>query len=190
MKNLEVKQLSVEIPTDTIIDKVFAGFKKITPALVAVSLASGAVLFLPARVLNVLGLNELPKPARTTIGILFLLSTILIVTIFLSSIWQKATRKMRSIKLLKELRKRYIALAPEQKKIVLELLKDEEKVIFLDEASGNTQYLLENNFIYRPWQAFSPEHDNTIFMKYIPHPWLIDLYNKEPKLFNANRKNV
>ena len=183
---MEAKQLSVEISTDTIIDKVFAGFKKITPALVAVSLASGAILFLPANVLNVLGLNGLPKNARITIGILFLLSTILIVTIFLS----KATRKMRSIKLLKDLRKRYIALAPEQKKIVLELLKDEEKVIYLDEASGNTQYLLNNNFIYCPRQVFSPEPDNTIFMKYIPHLWLIDLYNKEPKLFNANGKNV
>ena len=75
--------MSVEISTDTIIDKVFAGFKKITPALVAVSLASGAILFLPANVLNVLGLNGLPKNARITIGILFLLSTILIVTIFL-----------------------------------------------------------------------------------------------------------
>ena len=182
--------MSVEISTETIIDKVFAGFKKITPALVAISLASGAILFLPASVLNVLGLNELPKNARTTIGILFLLSTTLIVTIILSSIWQKATRKMRCTKALKELRKRYLTLAPEQKKIVLELLKDEEKVIYLDEASGNTQYLLNNNFIYCPRQVFSPEPDNTIFMKYIPHPWLIDLYNKEPKLFNANGRNV
>ncbi len=175
--------MAIDIPTDTIIDKVFACFKKITPALVAVSLASGAILFLPASILKLLGLNELRENARTVIGMLFLLSTTLIVTIALSACWKTVTRKTRHTMVLKNLKKRFLALAPEQKEIVLELLKSEDKVILLDAASGNTLYLQNNNFIYRPEQIFSAGYDNEIYMKFTPHPWLIDLYNKEPQLF-------
>lgn len=175
--------MAIEISTDTIIDKVFAGFKKITPALIATSLASSAVLFLPTNTLEILGLKELSGNTRTVIGVLFLLSTTLIVTIALSSFWKFVIRKIRQAKILKNLRKRFLALAPEQKGIVLELLKSEDKVILLDATSGNTLYLQNNNFIYRPEQIFSPGYDNEIYMKFTPHPWLIDLYNNEPELF-------
>jgi len=175
--------MAIDITIDTIIDKVFVGFKKITPALVAISLASGSILFLPAKILDLLGLNELPENARTVIGILFLLSTTLIITIVLSSCWKVVTRKIRNTKVLKNLKKRFLALAPEQKKIILELLKSRDKVIVLDAASGNTLYLQNNNFIYRPGQIFSAGYDNEIYIKFAPHPWLIDLYNKEPELF-------
>jgi hypothetical protein len=175
--------MDVDISTDTIIDKVFAGFKKITPALVAVSLVSGAILFLPKAILELLGLNELPDNVRTTIGVTFLLSAALIITIVVSSCWKSITRKIKHKNMLKNLRSRFIALAPEQKEIVLELLKSEDKVILLDIAAGNTRYLQENNFIHRPEQIFSAGYDNEVYMKFIPHPWLIDLYNKEPELF-------
>ena len=175
--------MAIEISTDTIIDKVFAGFKKITPALIATSLASSAVLFLPTNILELLGLKGVSGNTRTVIGVLFLLSTTLIVTIALSSFWKLVIRKIRQAKILKNLRKRFLGLAPEQKRIVLELLKSEDKVILLDATSGNTLYLQNNNFIYRPEQIFSPGYDNEIYMKFTPHPWLIDLYNNEPELF-------
>ena len=175
--------MAIEIPTDTIIDKVFAGFKKITPALVAVSLASGVILFLPANILELLGLEELPGTVRTAIGILFLLSTTLIVTIALSSSWKTVTRKIRHTKVLKSLKKRFLALAPEQKQIILDMLKDKDKYIMLDIASGNTIYLRDNNFIYRPEQVIAPGYGDDLFAKYVPHTWLIDLYNNEPELF-------
>ena len=180
--------MAVEVSADTIIDKVFAYFKKITPALVAVSLASAAILFLPTSILKLLGLNDLPDEIRTTIGLLFLLSTTLIVTIAISSCWQCFARKIKHMSMLQGLKKRFLALAPEQKKIILDLLKRADKVIRLDMTSGNTIYLQENNFIYRPEQVFSPGFDNEIYMKYIPHPWLIDLYNKEPELFSKEKK--
>lgn len=175
--------MAVDISADTIIDKVFAGFKKITPALVAVALVSGAILFLPEPILELLGLNGLPGNVRTTIGVTFLLSVALIITIAVSSCWKMVTRKIKHNNILKKLRSRFIALAPEQKEIVLELLKSEDKVILLDIAAGNTRYLQENNFIHCPEQIFSAGYDNEVYMKFIPHPWLIDLYNKEPGLF-------
>lgn len=176
--------MAIEIPTNTIIDKVFAGFKKITPALVAVSLASGAILFLPGHILELLGLNELPGKVRTVIGVLFLLSTTLIVTIVLSSCWKFVATKIRHTMVLKNLKKRFLALAAEQKEIILELLKSEDKVILLDMASGNARYLQDNHFIYRPEQMIVPGYDDEVYIKFIPHPWLIDLYNKESELFS------
>lgn len=175
--------MAIEIPTDTIIDKVFAGFKKITPALVAVSLVAGAILFLPKSILELLGLNELPGNMRTIIGLVFLLSVALIATIAISYCWKTMTQKYKYSRTLKNLRNSFIALAPEPKKIVLKLLKSKEKHIVLDIASGNTIYLQDNNFIYRPEQMIIPGYDDVICAKFIPHPWLIDLYNKEPELF-------
>lgn len=175
--------MAVDISADAIVDKVFAGFKKITPALVAVSLVSGAILFLPNPILELLGLKELPDNTRTTIGVTFLLSVALIITIAGSSCWKMATQKIKHNNTLKKLRGRFIALAPEQREIILELLKSEDKVILLDIAAGNTRYLQDNNFIYRPEQLIIPDYGDTICARYIPHPWLVDLYNKEPELF-------
>ena len=141
--------MAVEIPTDTIIDKIFSCFKKITPALVAVSLVSGSILFLPVNILEILGLNELHEDVRTVIGILFLLSTTLIITIVLSSWWKSIISKTRQRKALKVLKNRFVTLAPEQKQILLLMLKQKDKSLRLDMTSGNTQYLLNNNFIYR-----------------------------------------
>lgn len=175
--------MAIDISADTFIDKVFASFKKITSALVAVSLVSGAILFLPKSILELLGLSELHDNVRTAIGVTFLLSVALIITIVASSCWKMITRKIKHKNMLKKLRNRFIALAPEQKEIILELLKNEDKVILLDIAAGNTRYLQESNFIHRPEQIFSAGYDNEVYMKFIPQPWLIDLYNKEPELF-------
>ena len=66
---------------DKIIDKVFDGFKKITPALISIAILSGFVLFLPEFILSELGLNELPRLVISTVGIVFLLSCTLTLTI-------------------------------------------------------------------------------------------------------------
>jgi len=176
--------MSVEIPTDKIIDKVFAGFKKITPALIAVFLATSAVLFLHPKILMILGLNNIPELVRTIVGIIFLLSATLIVTIFLVEGWRFVQKKITREVTIRKLRNSVIKLAPEQKKIVLELLENEDKVIQLAMVSGNAIYLQDHGFIHRPDQMIIPGYDDELYAKYVPHSWLIDLYNKEPDLFS------
>ena len=66
---------------NSISEKTFGSFKKITPALVAVAIITGLLLFLPESVLAKMSLNALPDLWKRIIGIIFLLSVALICTI-------------------------------------------------------------------------------------------------------------
>ena len=165
---------------DKIIDKVFDGFKKVTPALVALALISGFVLFLPTAILEKLGLNNLPPIMLSITGIVFLLSSALIITILGSVVFKKGIKKIKHKQLIKGLKKKCLELSPPQKKIIISLLKSSSKSIELDGISGDTIYLSENHFIYRPQQVLTSLDNQYV---YVPHPWLIDLFQKEPELF-------
>ena len=71
-------------------------------------------------------------------------------------------------------------LSVTQKRILISLLKSEEKMIELDSNSGNTIYLLNNGFIHQPQQIFTPYEDE-IILRYVPQPWLMDMYQNNPR---------
>ena len=171
---------------NNIIGKVFDGFKKITPALVAVLIVSGAILFLPGTFLSKLGLNNLPETITTVIGSLFLFSCALILTILCSVAVQKAIKTITHKKRLKDLKKSYMALSTRHKKIIVTLMESSSKSIELDSLSGDTIYLSERNFIHCPQQVVDTFglYDNKY--TYVPQPWLMDLYKKKPGLFNLD----
>ena len=170
---------------DKIIDKVFDGFKKVTPALVALALISGFVLFLPTYILKKLGLNDLPPTMLSITGIVFLLSSALIITILGSVIFKKVIKKIKHKQLLKGLKKKYLELSQTQKKIIIKLLESSSKSIELDGISGDTIYLCEHSFIYRPQQVLTSLDNQYV---YVPQPWLIDLFQNDPELFILNNK--
>ena len=168
---------------DKIIDKVFDGFKKITPALIAITIVSGLVLFLPASILSKLGLNNLDPVVKSIMGFLFIISCSLILTILGSVAFQKIFKNINNQKILKDLKRSYIQLPVKQKKIIIKLMNNSSKSIELDGTSGDTLYLVENNFIFRPEQILDIYNGEYI---YAPQPWLIDLFEKEPTLFVIN----
>ena len=65
-------------------------------------------------------------------------------------------------------------------------MKSSSKSIELDSLSGDTIYLSKHNFIHRPQQVVDAFvlYDNKY--TYVPQPWLIDLYEKDPELFELN----
>lgn len=70
----------MSVSVDSIVEKTFDNFKKITPALVAVAILSGLLLFLPESILKKMSLDNLPVLWNRIIGIVFLLSVALILT--------------------------------------------------------------------------------------------------------------
>ena len=62
--------------TVNIIDKAFDGFKKFTPALIAIMIFTGLILFLPETVLEKMALYDLPDIWKNIIGLSFLLCII------------------------------------------------------------------------------------------------------------------
>jgi hypothetical protein len=173
----------MSISVDDITGKIFDNFKKITPALVAVTILTGLLLFLPENILFRMSLDKLRDSWKQIIGMLFLLSITLICTmIFFSlisrivSIWRKKISRLY-------LKNKYRKLSITQKAIILKLLRSKAKTIMLDKNSGDTIYLLENRFLHQPEQVYSLGWNNEIILIYVPQLWLMELYNEEPELF-------
>ena len=173
----------MSISVDDITGKIFDNFKKITPALVAVTILTGLLLFLPEKILFRMNLDKLRDSWKQIIGMLFLLSITLICTmIFFSlvsrivSIWRKKINRLN-------LKNKYRKLSITQKAIILKLLRSKAKTIMLDKNSGDTIYLVENTFLHQPEQVHSLGWNNEIILIYVPQLWLMELYNEEPELF-------
>ena len=174
----------MSVSVDNIAEKTFDNFKKITPALVAVAILSGLLLFLPENLLKKMSLDELPVLWSRIIGIVFLLSVALISTMIVFSVISHITEKRRNKRIRVNLKKKLQTLSPRQKAIILQLLRSEDKTISLDKNSGDTIYLENNLFLHMPEQAFTLEWNNEMILTYVPQPWLLDLYNEEPELFD------
>ena len=174
----------MSISVDNISEKTFDNFKKITPALVAIALLTGMILFLPESILDKMGLSNLPDLWNKVIGLTFLLSVALIITLVVFSIISRIRDKRQTKRLRENLKKNLKRLSPRQKSIVVQLLHSEDKTISLDKNSGDTIYLVNNLFIYMPQQAFTLGWNNEMILTYVPQPWLLDLFNDEPELFN------
>lgn len=171
--------MASENSVGNVIEKVFDRFKKVTPALIAVLIVSGLLLFLPETVLSRMTLNDLPAVWKRIIGITFLASATLIITIIIDVIIKKLNnRRMR-----KNFRKRYMELSDDHKAILLNILRSTNKKMKLDYAAGTTQYLMNNGFIHQvqSYMFIGPGYIDP--PDFVPQPWLVDLYNTEPELF-------
>lgn len=168
---------------DNIIKKTFDNFKKPTPALIAVSIFTGMILFLPDSILAKMSLANLPDTWKRIIGLIFLLSIALIAIIIVSSMFSSVSEKRGSKRFKENQRKKLLKLSSRQKHILRDLLSSNEKAIRLERNSGDTTYLLTNLFIHQPDQAFSLGWNNEKVLTFVPQPWLIELYNEEPNLF-------
>ena len=100
------------------------------------------------------------------------------------SIISRIRDKRQTKRLREKLKKNLKRLSPRQKSIVVQLLHSEDKTISLDKNSGDTIYLVNNLFIYMPQQAVTLGWNNEMILTYVPQPWLLDLFNDEPELFN------
>jgi len=169
---------------ENLAEKTFDNFKKITPALTAVSILSGLILFLPDNILEKMSLNELPVIWRRIVGIAFLLSIALIVTIVCFSVRSRIMETVQKHTIQKKLRRKIDLLSPQQREIIISLLKSSDKTISLDKNAGDTVYLEANGFLHMPQQVISLGFDNGMIVTYVPQPWLMELYNDDPELFN------
>lgn len=174
----------MSVSIDSIAEKIFDNFKKITPALVASAIFTGLLLFLPKNILLRMNLDELPVLWSQIIGILFLLSVALISTMVVFSVISQVASYISKKQRKANLKKKYQSLSPRQKTIILQVLRSEDKTIVLDKNSGDTIYLVNNGFLHMPQQVFTLGWNDEMMLKCVPQPWLLDLYNKEPEIFN------
>ena len=162
-----------------IIEKAFGEFKKVTPALISVLVASGLILFLPEKVLTQMALNNLPESWKRMISIVFLISASLIATLIMS----ETLESLENRRIRRKYRKLYVELSADCKSILINLLRSRDKKMKLDYTAGTTQYLMSNGFIHQAQSYMFVGPGYMEPLDFVPQPWLVDLYNKEPDLF-------
>ena len=116
--------MSVEVKIGEIIDKIFLGFQKMSPALIAIAITCGLIIFAPKAWLEKLGIAEFPTYVIQIIGSIFLLSIFLILSILFFIV----IKRIRSAVAMKKIEKSMEELTPEELK----------RVIFMFYSPGNT----------------------------------------------------
>lgn len=180
--------MSVDLKVSEIIDKVFAGFKKITPALIVLDIVASCILFLPKSFLSVVGMQNMPGVWRTICGIIFLFSTALIVVILLSPLVEKLKWQHREKQLWIQREKEWTSLPKDSKIVVCALLAEPSKSGYLIGTSAVTAYLFSKGFIFRPQQHVNIDYEDLAHQRFVYclSIWVIDLYEKKPDLFDMS----
>lgn len=176
--------MSTELNIGESIEKAFDNFKKVTPALVAITIVSGLILFLPSSILARMALDNIPSSVKIIVGIVFLITTALCVVILFKELLTRFIEKRKMKRLISNSKKKLSNLDPDMKRILRELLKSQDCSIEMSSGSGIVKYLEANGFIARSQNIGYIGSGNSMIMRYCPHPWVIDLYLKEPELFN------
>ncbi len=174
--------MSEEIKTH-LVSKVFDNLKDITPALIAVDICTGLFIFLPEEILLQMRLNLIPDSWYLVISLIFIFCISLTIVIGLRYMLNKVYLQIKYKKRIKGLRTSYINLNKKHKNLIKELLRSQEKSLHFNYYSGDIKYLVKNAFIYQTSNMTTQYGETHLYFPYSPQPWLIDLYNREPELF-------
>ena len=161
---------------DKIIDKVFDGFKKITPALVAVWIASSFLLVAPERLLKTMNLDNMGNEYKMFCGFLFVFSSAIIISITSLYIGRLISRTIKNKAFKKSL-----------KKVLLELTDCERKLVRLMYHSPGhsmklfddciTSVLLKKGIIVN---ASNVKYCYSSIMAFVLNDWVVDYLNRHP----------
>lgn len=173
----------MNISFSEIIEKTFDNFKRCTPALLAVTILTGLILFLPQKILQIMALDNMPAIWRRLASICLLFCLAILFAIYFLLLLDYVKRKWVRMRIIKRQKEALKNLCDSQKKIIRDLMKSKTKAIELNPNSGDVIYLSEHLFIHRPQQVVSIDYDNQFKITYVPQLWLIDLYNQKPELF-------
>ncbi|MFV8224057.1 super-infection exclusion protein B [Faecalibacterium hattorii] len=111
-KRKGVQSMGVEINMDATLDRLFAGFKKLSPLLVGIGVTTGLILFLPQNVLAKMALDKLPDEKKIFIGMTFIISVALIIVIVGFQVVENVlVRKKKIRRWQSQKRESYIRLA-------------------------------------------------------------------------------
>lgn len=167
------------------VDKIFDNLRKLGPIVLAMSIVTGSILFLPYEILEKIYMENIPEIWLTRIGFIFLVSIFLTFIIVLQLIVLWAREGLTYVFKSHKLKQSFKSLSPIQKGIIRELLHSEDKVIILKMTDGNARYLINMGFLQMPRQTmvFAHHDQGAILCRYLAQPWLLSAYNKDPKYF-------
>lgn len=153
---------------EKIIDNVFDNLKKITPALIALLIASAIILYAPRTFLNKIHLDNLGDKFETICGFIFIISVSLIVSILVSSIAGAIKRKC----FVKSLENELVHITNPEKIIVMLMYHMPAHTISLSIREGITGALLQKQII--AYASSVSDSVGILTFQFVLQPWVVD----------------
>ena len=170
--------MSVDLKIGEIIDKIFLSFQKMSPALIAIAITCGFIIFAPKAFLEKLGIAELPTYVIQIIGSIFLLSIFLILCIFFSIV----SKRIRSAATMKRIEKAMEELTPEELKRVLFMFYSQGNVLSMSVQDGVTGALVMKGIITHA--SHVGDGIGLFTFQYILQPWAVRYLKKHIDEYN------
>ena len=170
------------------LDKFFEHLRKISPIVITAAIVSGAILFTPVSIKEKLFLLDIPSELLRIFAIIFLFSIFLTLLLLIEAAIRLIKKKFKPKITVRKRKAHYSKLSKIQKEIILQALQSPNSYVCLEMTDGNAQYLMQSGYLYRPNQSVGVDFETSeLVAKYVPHPWLIEEYNKNPRFFVEKR---
>ena len=155
------------ISFDKIIENVFDSLKKLTPALVALLIASSFILFAPENFIEKIGLNKLSEDFRTICGFVFVISVALIVSISIFSLAGGIRKRMY----IKSLEKGLMRLTYAENVMVQLMYHLPAHSISMSAQEGVTGALLQKKII--AFASSVSDNVGVFTFQFVLQPWVV-----------------
>lgn len=166
---------------DKIIDNVFDSLKKLTPALLALLIASSFILFAPEEFMRKINLDNLGGTFKTVCGFTFVISLSLIVSILTFSIVGLIKRRSFVKSLEKELQR----LTDPEKIIVKLMYHMPAHAISLSVQEGITGALLQKKIIARA--STVGDYVGIFTFQFVLNPWVIRYLDSHSDFYDMSQ---
>ena len=175
--------MSINVDVSEAIKKLLGGAKYLIAILAFVILTCILLLYLPESLLHPMALDKMAESTKTIIGYVLVAASALLIVVVSYCMIMSGSAQRKHNRIIKMYRKRYCALPNDLKLVLKKVLDSPQKSMQLSSQDGNVLYLEGNDFLHKTDIAtfFSP--GSVMPSTYVPEPWLIDLYIKEPELF-------
>ncbi|MBQ6895377.1 MAG: superinfection exclusion B family protein [Clostridia bacterium] len=166
--------MGINISADKFLDSVFAGFRKVTPALLAIDIVAGLIIYGPKRILESVYLSNLPNGVLKIVGIIFLISTFLLIINVISYLVVRIRKKIYIRHLNKELE---LCTYVEKKMISIMYYAPSHSLLmsFYGQTKGA---LLFKNIIVQTTNVSSDIGYMTF--SYMLQPWVVNYIKRHP----------
>ena len=164
----------------------FADWIKLSPRyLFPLSISSGFLLFVSDNTLEILGLTVFVDQYRSIVGIIFLLSSSLVITSWGLATYDWFRKKIRQKTKVREMQKRLQNLTLEEKKLLAGYIDNQTRTQYVSIDSGVVNELEISKIIYR-----SSNVGNLDCWSYNIQPWAWEYLNKNSHFVKLSEEDV
>jgi len=171
--------------------KDFIQLLKLPPSILsAVAMGTGLILFLPINILQKLGLDNIPELWRTTLGLLFVISTSLLVIYFLIKVIKFIVSKYYWLRFKMKFPKIMMGLRNEELAVVALLYRSPNYTSRLAYTDGVT-IRLKNKNIIQLTSSKNIAYGDKMFISFTITPIAQNYIDKHPELIeNYSRSEL